>query len=171
MESNACGRHLDGMNAKTKGGAMARHLAAIQSGNVTKTNVIGLRKAINHVARLEAGLSGNRSKATGAEVREALDALARLEPLVRGDLHESGVRLISSARWRKRFSEAERAVIASLEGFRLVRFDWIDSYHVTPVYRACGAAGSFLFRNVPWQTALYVADAESGPEVVREAVR
>jgi hypothetical protein len=148
--------------------AMQSHLAAIESGNVTKTNVIGLRKALNHVARLEAGLSGNRCNATADEVRAAVAALKRLEPLVRGELHASGVRLITSPRWRKRFNAAESAVIASLHGFRLVRFDFIDSYQVTPVYRACGESGSFLFRNIPWQTAHY-GGHESGPEVVTES--
>lgn len=147
--------------------AMQRHLDAIRAGEVTKTNVIGLRKAVNHVARLERGWSGNRSAATGGEVREALDALAKLEPRVAGELVDSGKKLLQSPRYRKRLS-AVADIVASLDGFRLVRFDWIDATHVIPVYRATSPRGSFLFRNIPWQTAYYQG-AESGPVLVGES--
>ncbi len=147
--------------------AMQRHLAAIEAGEVTSTNVIGLRKAANHVARIRAGWSGNRSNATPGEVDRAMAELANKEPLVRGDLHASGVRVLANRRWAKRFNAEQQAVIDTLMGFRLVRFDHIDDTHVTPVYRAVGALGSFLFRNVPWQAVAYGrGDIESGPVVV-----
>lgn len=146
--------------------AVQRHIAAIQSGNVTKTNVIGLRKALNHIARLEEGWSGNRSNATPEEVAEAVAALAAREPLVRGDLHASGVRIVTSPRWWRRFNQRQHEVIRTLHGFRLVRFDYVDSTHVTPVFRAVGETGDFLFRNVPWQTVAFGGEGESGPQVV-----
>lgn len=146
--------------------AMQKHLDAIAAGSVTATNVIGLRKAANHVARLRAGWSGNRSSATQAEVDAAFDALAKYEPVVRGDLHASGVRLLTNKRWAKRFDAAQTDVIRTLHGFRLVRFDLIDAAHVTPVYRACGETGSFLFRNIPWQTVSFRPDLQSGPTVL-----
>ena len=147
--------------------AMQRHLAAIGRGQVHKTNVIGLRKAANHVSRLALGYSGNHSNATQREVDAALKALADREPVVCGELHETGVKVLTNKRYVKRFNAEQKAVIASLREFRLVGFDWTDSTHCTPVYRVCGESGSFLFRNVPWQTAAYVG-GESGPVVVRE---
>ncbi len=151
--------------------ATERHLNAIASGQVTSTNVIGIRKILNHVARLRGGWSGNRSNATPAEADALVAPLSEREPLVRGELHASGVRILTAKRWTKRFGEKESAVIATLQGFRLVRFDWTDDTHATPVFRAVGSAGSFLFRNVPWQTVAYGnGDLESGPTVVAESV-
>jgi hypothetical protein len=53
-------------------------------------------------------------------------------------------------------------VIATLHGFRLVRFDRIgrNGENCVPVYRAVGKSGSFLFRNVAWQAG------GDGPELV-----
>jgi len=151
----------------SRASAVQRHRLAIASGIVTKTNVIGIRMAANHVARIRAGWSGNRSNATPAEVDSIFAALAEKEPLVRGDLHASGVRIVKAKRWAKRFNAEQTQVIATLHGFRLVRFDWTDESHCTPVFRAVGESGSFLFRNVPWQTAAY-SGGESGPVVVAE---
>jgi hypothetical protein len=151
--------------------ALSRHHAAITMGNVTKTNVIGLRKLFNAAARLEAGHDA-RENVNGAQIAVLRDALALHEPWVAGELVASGLKLLSSPRWRKRFNDAEQAVIADLDGFKLVRFDWIDSLHVTPVYRACGRnGGSFLFRNLPWQMVAYMEreDMPSGPEVQKES--
>jgi hypothetical protein len=147
---------------------LARHLAAIQSGQITKTNVIGIRKAINSAERNRHGYS-ERGPVIWAQVQPLLDALAVHEPLVRGELHASGVALIASRRWRKRWTETQQAVIDSLHGFRLVRFDMVGNRDQKgiPVYRAVGDAGSFLFRNIPWQSAYYTGE-ESGPVAVEE---
>lgn len=168
MENNGCGRALDAANKAVKGGVMARHMAAIVSGNVTKSNVIGLRKAINHVARLEARYSGNRSNATPQEVRDALAALERVKPIVRGDLHESGVRLVTSPRYRKRLERVAETV-EFLQEFRLVGFDRLGDkcLHSVPVYRAVASNGGwFEFRNVPWQSAVALGE-DSGPVILR----
>lgn len=147
--------------------AMQRHLAAIQSGNVTKTNVIGLRKALNHVERLRRGWSGNRSAATADEVRAALDALEARKPIVRGELHASGVRLITDKRYRKRL-EPVADKVAALQGFSLVGYTEVHSCHFVPVYMAWGNAGTFRFYSIPWQSA-YAFGLEGGPHLVGES--
>lgn len=144
--------------------AMQRHLAAIESGNVTKTNVIGIRKAVNHVERLRRGWSGNRSNATADEVRAVLDALEARKPIVRGELHASGVRLITDKRYRKRL-EPVADKVAALQGFSLVGYQEIDRCHFVPVYMAWGNAGTFRFYSIPWQTAHY-AGLEGGPHIL-----
>lgn len=138
-------------------------MAAIEAGTVTKTNVIGIRKAINHVERLRAGWSGNRSNVTPEEADTLEEALRRHEPRVVGELHESGLKLLRSPRWRKRWNERQAAIIEHLDRFALVRFDRIGQTNAVPVYRAISNdRGSFLFRNVPWQTANYTGEP-SGP--------
>lgn len=146
--------------------AMQRHLDAIASGQVTATNIIGIRKAANHVARIQNGWSGSRSNATPGEVAAAFAALAKCEPLVRGDLHASGVRTVANKRYAKRWTPDQAQVIATLHGFRLVGFEMLGDSHHVPVFRAVGESGSFLFRNVPWQSADALGE-KSGPVVVR----
>lgn len=147
--------------------AMQRHLAAIESGNVTKTNVIGLRKALNHVSRLQSGWSGNRCAATFEEVDSAMAALAKHKPIVRGELHASGVKLLTDKRYRKRL-EPVADKVAALQGFSLVGFEEVERNKFAPVYMAWGNAGTFRFYSIPWQTALY-SGLEGGPHVLPES--
>jgi hypothetical protein len=145
-----------------------KHLDAIASGRVTKSNVIGIRKAINHVERLRAGWSGNRSNVTPEQCDEIEAALERRQPLVIGELHESGLALLRSKRYAKRLANYVD-VIGNLKAFHLVRFDRIgrDGSHAVPVYRAtAGGENFFYFRNVPWQTA-WTSGEESGPVIVK----
>jgi hypothetical protein len=82
-------------------------------------------------------------------------------------LHESGLKLLHSRRWRKRFGASQLAVIDRLDHFRLVGFDRIgpQGSHGIPIYRAVAVDGdSFLFRNLPWQTAVQYGE-ETGPVV------
>jgi hypothetical protein len=150
--------------------AFQKHLAAIEAGEVTKTNVIGIRKAINHVERLRAGWSGNRSSVAPHEADALEVALAQREPRVLGELHDSGLKLLRSPRWRKRWNERQAGIIERLDHFNLVRFDRIgaNSVQAIPVYRAVATTGqSFLFRNIPWQSAYYAGE-QSGPVDVGE---
>lgn len=142
---------------------MNKHLAAIESGNVTKTNVIGIRKALNHEWRVHRGYDRQSLSLHGPELRETMAALHMRKPIVRGELHASGVRLLTDRRYRKRL-ESVQHVIEGLQGFSLVRFDDIGRGHHIPVYMAWGNAGSFLFRNIPWQSALAYG-LESGPTI------
>lgn len=141
-----------------------KHFDAINGGAVTKTNVIGIRKALNHVERLRAGWSGNRSNVTPEEADAIEYALRLHEPHVTGALHESGLKLLRSPRWRKRFNERQHGIISRLDHFKLVRFDRLGrSCTTVPVYRAVDVTGqSFLFRNVPWQSAMHTGEP-SGP--------
>lgn len=144
-----------------------RHIDAISARIVNKTNVIGLRKALNHVARLRAGYSGNRSSVTPEQADYIEELLDHKQPLVVGELHESGLKLLRSPRYKKRL-ENYQDVIANLQAFHLVRFDMVGNGigKAVPVYKAtAGGESYFYFRNVPWQTA-YFDGEESGPVIV-----
>ena len=147
--------------------SVARHLAAVTAGTVEKTNVIGIRKAINAMEQ-------------GRDVpADMVDAIFKLEcalqerqPTVAGELHDSGLKVLRNPRYAKRWNDAQRAIINyPLVKFQLVRFDRINPnrWQVVPVYKVTGdeRMGSFLFRNIPWQTAYYLGE-EDGPRVVSE---
>jgi len=108
------------------GDTAKRHMRAICSDNVTKTNLIGLRKALNHGARLDARLSGNRCNVTREETATLLDAVLERQPRVTGELDDSGRKLLRSRRYAKRLAPVAD-VIDKLECFRLIGFDWLDS--------------------------------------------
>ena len=138
---------------------MQKHLAAIQAGEVTKTNVIGIRKALNHVDRMSRGRPGNCSSATPAETDAVMSAIWETQPRVTGDLHESGLEVLRSPRYRKRLASVQ-PVIDALESFHLVDYDEVAGGYYVPVYEARSPGGSFTFRNVPWQSG------GDGPEVL-----
>lgn len=151
-------------------GVYEKHLAAIKAGNVTKSNVIGIRKAINAGERRYSGLSVSATAPRVApwQASELESALTDYEPRVSGELHDSGLAILRNPRWRKRFSERQHEIISRLDHFRLVRFDRIGAHDQAsvPVYRVCdGEGNSFDFRNVPWQSADAYGE-ESGPVVV-----
>lgn len=156
-------------------GTWEKHLAAIEAGRVTKSNVIGIRKAINARWRTERGYSGSRTAPdwTAFQIAHVERLLDEKEPAVVGDLHDSGVKLLRSRRWRSRFNEAQLAIIhAPHVLFSLVRFDRIGhgGSHCVPVYRITAFAGNFLFRNIPWQSAVYGGDGEeSGNRTARNS--
>jgi len=139
-----------------------RHLKAIKSDSVGKSNVIGLRKIYNTVAREDSGYSVSSTcpKVTAEELETLATALGECQPRVVGALHDSGLKLLQSRRYRSRFKPWELEIIANLKEVRLAAFEEIDSYHHVPVYRAVAKDGrSFLFRNVPWQSG------GRGPEI------
>lgn len=140
---------------------LKRHLDAIRAGEVTKANVIGIRKAINHVNRLEAGLSGNRCNATWADVWLVEAEIAKDPPKVIGTLHDTGLQLLRSPRYAKRLAPYQD-LIEWPKRFELLRFERLgDGLHVYPVYRLVGEnGGTMTFRNIPWQSG------GQGPEVL-----
>lgn len=146
-----------GMTATAK-----RHMKAICEGYVTKSNVIGLRKVFNHQARLDRYRSGDRINVKPQEVDDLMSALERLQPKVVGELHDSGVKLLQSKRYRSRFTDAQRAIIADIDCFRLVGYLEVGNlWHHVPAYRVIGKNGDkFTFYNVPWQSG------GNGPEIV-----
>lgn len=143
-----------------------KHLDAISARRLTKTNVIGIRKALAHVGRIRRGYSGNRSSATPAQADRMESEIEHKRPTVLGELHDSGVKLLRSPRWRKRFSEEQHKIIGK-EGdpirFDLIRFDR-EGGALIPVYCVISWNGKFCFRNIPWQTA-WAAGLERGPTV------
>lgn len=146
-------------------GAVQTHLDAIHSGFVERSNVLGIRKILNANWRKSRGYSVSRTSAkiNSGDVRKLQHDLELAKPIVRGALHDSGLKLLRSKRYRKRL-EPYADMIAEIVYFRLIRFDAFGqngSHHV-PVYRAVTRYGDgFTFRNIPWQSG------GDGPEIVR----
>lgn len=141
-----------------------KHLEAIAAGSVTKTNVIGLRKALNTYARKTGGwsLSTTAPKVTAKELRRALNELAKRKPLVSGELHDTGVALLTNRRHRRKL-ESVQPIVENLKAFRLLGFDFIgrQGAYAVPVYQAESTDGkTFTFRNIPWQSG------GNGPEIL-----
>ena len=82
----------------------AKHLAAVKSGEITKSNVIGIRKAMNAYERKASRYSTSCTcpNWTAAQIAEIERALDLHRPLVTGGLHETGLALLRSPRYRKR---------------------------------------------------------------------
>lgn len=145
--------------------SIIRHTAAVNAGRVDKTNIIGIRKAINEMER------------NACNPPAMVDALFTLEcaiteqrPTVAGSLHDSGLKVLRNPRYAKRWTPEQRNVVDSVDHFELIRFDRLGSRgrYAVPVYRAVSWNGrSFAFRNIPWQTAYY-AGLDDGPRVVSE---
>jgi hypothetical protein len=142
---------------------MQRHRDAISAHQVTATNVIGIRKAINLVKRRANGWSVPKSAPTDEDVEALEDALEHRKPRVVGELHETGLKLLRDPRYAKVFDSLERSIIEDATAhFHLIGFERIGrrGEYAVPVYRITGKNGSFNFRNVPWQSG------GKGPEVV-----
>jgi len=141
---------------------LARHLATINSGEITRSTVIGLRKALNLALRRAGRWSVPSTAPTLAQTDALEDAISARWPTVVGELHDSGVKLLQSPRYAKRWNAKEAAIIGNICDFRLCRFDRIgpQQMHVVPVYSVRSHGGqSFKFRNIPWQSG------GDGPEV------
>lgn len=158
---------------------IARHKAAVTDGRIERTNVIGIRKALNEM---------ERSRNNPAELIDALfdltEAIAEHRPTVAGELHDSGLKVLRNPRYAKRWTAEQQIAIDTLDHFTLIRFDWIGprGAHVVPVYAVWAkvppVAGvdpfppgvtyqAFAFRNIPWQSAWSLGE-EDGPRVVSE---
>ena len=143
--------------------AFDKHLAAITSGTVTKPNVIGIRKLIKAADRRRRGLSLSVTSPFfhDGDDKALLKALESNPPKVAGDLHDSGLKLLQSRRYRKRLLVVAD-IISTITEFRLVGFDWAGQIETqTPIYRAVSPLGSFTFLNVPWQ------NGGDGPQVIK----
>ncbi len=129
-----------------------KHLDAIQSGSVSKTNVIGLRKAFNADLRRSNGWSVPKSAMPADQVWNLYEAVEKVAPIVAGDLHDSGLSVLRNKRYRKRLADVQ-PIIDTLQRFRLCGWEFIGQrgQYAVPVYKAEGKAGSFRFINIPWQ--------------------
>lgn len=134
-----------------------KHLDAVKAGTVTKSNVRGIRIALNNHEREARGYPVSRTGGNcTAEQRDALldDLLRKHPPKVAGELHDTGIALLQSKRYAKQLSRVAD-IVADIDHFRLIDFDYIGRYgdKVTPVYRAYDTKGrNFEFVNIPWQS-------------------
>lgn len=154
-------------------GTFEKHLAAVKSGAVTKSNVIGIRKAFNEFGRDNYSRSSTAPQWTLEQVNAMEHALERYKPRVTGKLHETGLTLLRSKRYTKRLALVAN-IIAEICYFELIRFDPINPdarvCNWVPVYAAVGKSGRrFAFRNIPWQSAFYCG-LESGPTIEPEQI-
>lgn len=149
-------------------GVFEKHLAAIEAGAVEKTNVIGMRKGLNAYWRECRGWSNSATspKLTSWEAMALQDAVREHKPTVLGELHASGLKVLQNPRYAKRWTGHVKDVIDSLAKgpvmFRLVDWTYEGSHgqYAYPVYMVSTWAGSFSFRNIPWQSG------GNGPEVL-----
>lgn len=145
--------------------SVIRNLEAIKAGVVDKTNIIGIRKALNAVARLAQGYSISRIY-NGLEVGdddELVAAINKKAPRVIGDLAESGLAVLRNKRNRRKFTDDQHSIIENFDHFELA--DFYDYGHrlssFTPVYRVVAKDGrSFDFYNLAWQSG------GDGPQVI-----
>jgi len=142
-----------------------RHLAAINAGEVNRTNIIGLRKLINASERKAQGWSiGVTASAIDMDSLDAIEtAISERLPLVTGELVQTGIALLTNKRYARQLSYVGDKV-HQVAQFRLARFDRLGRYgvHSVPVYRAYDSTGGYLFtfRNIPWQSG------GNGPEIL-----
>lgn len=151
------------------------HLDAIRTGEVTKTNIIGIRKLLNGASRRADHLSTGATTPLGtmAQADEVVSAIYQHRPRIAGELHETGLKVLRNKRYAKRLA-AFADSIAAADHFRLVDFEWLGNYHTVPVYALWskvppkgdaldgGTYEAFRFRNVPWQSG------GDGPELVND---
>lgn len=142
---------------------MIDHLRAIKSGAVTKSNVIGIRKALNALDRKRSGfsISCTAPKLSFEELDTIMAELARVKPVVIGELDKSGLKLLRSPRYRKRLERVAH-IVATNPTFQLVDFEEFARGKFVPVYRAVSErdGAAFTFRHIPWQSG------GTGPEIL-----
>lgn len=150
---------------------LQKHMAAIMAGQVTRTNVIGIRKALNARGRIARGyfVSISAPIVGPGDCAKLLDALRVYRPQVTGELAESVRRVLQNPRYAKRWSDAQRHAIENLESFRLVDFEdfgthglpaFVPIYDVIARYPTGFLGYAFTFRKRAWQSG------GDGPEVV-----
>lgn len=140
-----------------------RHMAAIDANAVTKSNIIGLRKIFNRLARQDARLSvGKNPKIEPGQAAALMNAIIEKTPKVVGDLHLTGLKVLRNRRYARRWTSYQTDVISNLDHFELVGFEQLEQNGGnTPIYRAVTRSGkSFTFINPSWQSG------GDGPEVI-----
>lgn len=132
--------------------ALQRHMATIKTGEVTKTEVIGIRKAMN-AFNLDSE-RGKESNVSFRELEQISELLWNIRPIVKGDLHDSGVELLQRKRYRRQL-ESVAEIVADISHFRLIGYheDGGRVLKAYPVYRCFDHKGkSFPFYVIPWQS-------------------
>ena len=138
---------------KEKQSTIQNHIEAIISGTITKANIIGIRKVFNADNRRRAGYSVSRTAPTftGEELRELAAAIHEIAPVVKGEWHESGIKVLTSPRYRKQLSQVLDKIESGIQEFRLIDY-WEERGNVYPVYLVETGKGSFRYFNIPWQS-------------------
>lgn len=136
--------------------AYQAHMAAIVAGEITKSNVIGIRKLLNGANRRANGWTVGACTPLGTldQAYALVEAIREHKPKVTGELHETGLTLLRNRRYHKRWSYTQQLEIDQCCGFRLVDFESFnnDAYHV-PVYQVMTPTkAAFNFYNIPWQS-------------------
>jgi hypothetical protein len=140
-----------------------RHMMAIANKQIERTNIIGMRKMINASLRADHGLSTSRCSTVVpmSDIDSLYRAIYHSCPIVLGELHDSGVKLLQDRRYKSRWTPAQQFTIDRIAQFQLVNWYNFDRFHVTPVYRVIGFDGApFDFHNLAWQSG------GNGPKVV-----
>ena len=143
------------------------HIAAIRSGSITRTTVIGVRKAITACNKRRDGWGVSRTQAdiSPAQCDTACDELRRVRPVVCDELHESGLAQLRNRRYRRQL-EAVADIIADIQSFHLIGFELIGhrGVYATPIYEARDSqCRAFSFINIPWQAGGNGPEVLSGP--------
>lgn len=130
----------------------AKHMAAIQSGTITGSTIIGLRKAFN--ADAQRPYNGRTSPDIGpAHIEAYYQAIITHKPHVAGDWLQSGIDQLQSKRYRSRWNPRQAAIIADIAAIRLIDIDWIDAQHCHMIYQAIGTNGDkLIYSTIPWQS-------------------
>lgn len=157
----------EGLKLAFPNDTLRKHADAVSRlGEVTASNVRGIRTAINKAERGSAGFSVPKyadSADWRGQVWELEGRVGECRPKVVGELHDTGVAVLTNPRYKSRLS-AYAEDIAELDHFRLDHFARIGSRGLTatPVYSVHNKAGERLFRfmHIPWQSG------GDGPEIV-----
>ncbi len=152
---------------------LQKHVDAIRAGFVTRSNIIGIRKALNTYERRQSGyyVSPTSPRVKTDDIVELETAIQSCSPVVIGDMHDTGLTLLRNPRYKNRLA-AYADSIAALHSFRLVRFELMDAWQHVPVFQVWanippkgdvldgGTYLAFTFRNIPWQSG------GNGPEIL-----
>ena len=141
----------------------ALHLAAVESGQIDRGNVTGIRKLVSSSTRASMGWSvgGGQPKAPLEDVESVLSAITERQPLAKGELHDNGLKVLRNRRHRRALEEVA-SIAETVTGFRLVDYELRgrSGGYFVPIWRAESPAGWFDFINIPWQSG------GDGPEVL-----
>jgi hypothetical protein len=134
----------------------ARHLAAIESGQIDRGTLIGIRKLVSSSFRAAYGYSvgSGQAKAPLRDVDAVLDAIMAHKPRAVGTLHTGGLAVLANKRNRRKL-EHVADIVPDVVMFQLVDYELQGraSEYFVPIWRASTADGrQFDFLSVPWQS-------------------
>lgn len=134
----------------------ARHLAAIESGQIDRGTLIGIRKLVSSSARAAYGygVGGGQAKAPLEDVESVLSAIMGRKPRAVETLHAGGLAVLANKRNRRKL-ERVADIVPDVVTFQLVDYEVQGRFgeYFVPIWRASTADGRwFDFLNAPWQS-------------------